>query len=145
MRTFSTIGKKRDLPEPHYVDMVDGSYLEIDIKDCNDLITPLSVMMAIGGGGIISGVSHASFKESDRIISTQLLLRSFGMNCEINNGAISIPGSQKPSIPNGIVESFGDHRIFMSAYILASKVGAKIRGEGLHMIADELFMDRLNL
>ena len=33
MRTFSSIGKQRDLPKPHYVDMVDGSSLEIDIKD----------------------------------------------------------------------------------------------------------------
>jgi 5-enolpyruvylshikimate-3-phosphate synthase len=66
------------------------------------------------------------------------------MNCEINGNGISIPGNQKPSKPTEIVESFGDHRIFMSAYILACKVGAKIRGFGLNMIADEFFTDRLS-
>ena len=117
--------------------------LDLDITDCNDLITPLSIMMAMGGGGVISGASHASFKESNRIRSTQLLLRSFGMDCIINDDGISIQGNQEPSIPDGIVDSFGDHRNFMSAYILASKVGANIRGKGLHMIGDELFIERL--
>lgn len=121
-----------------------GSSIEVDLTDCNDLITPLSVMMAIGGGGEILGASHSSFKESNRIRSTQLLLESFGMNCEINGNGISIPGNQKPSKPTEIVESFGDHRIFMSAYILACRVGAKIRGFGLNMIADEFFTDRLS-
>ena len=118
--------------------------IEVDITNCNDLITPLSVMMAIGGGGVITGASHASFKESNRIRSTQLLLQSFGMDCVINSDGITIQGNQKPSTPDAIIDSFGDHRIFMSAYILACKVGAKIRGRGLHLIADELFIDRLS-
>ena len=117
--------------------------IEINIIDCNDLITPLTVMMALGGGGEITGASHASFKESNRIRSTQLLLQSYGMYCTINADGISIKGNQKPSIPANIVDSFGDHRIFMSAYILGCKVGAKIKGKDLHMIADEFFIDRL--
>jgi len=119
-----------------------NSSIEIDITDCNDLITPLSIIMAIGGGGIITGALHASFKESNRILSTQSLLKSFGMNCQLTNDGITIPGGQKPTTPTEIVDCFGDHRIFMSAYILASKVGANIRGKGLHKVADELFIDR---
>ena len=116
--------------------------IEIDITNCNDLITPLSVIMAIGGGGVITGASHTSFKESNRINSTQYLLKSFGMNCQINNDGITIPGGQIPTVPEEIVDCFGDHRIFMSAYILASRVGAKLRGKGLHKVADELFIKR---
>ena len=118
------------------------SSIEVDITDSNDLITPLSVIMAIGGGGVIKGALHTSFKESNRILSTQSLLKSFGMNCQITNDGISIPGGQKPTAPNEIVDCFGDHRIFMSAYILASKVGANVRGKGLHKVADELFIER---
>ena len=119
-----------------------SSSIEIDITDSNDLITPLSVIMAIGGGGVITGALHTSFKESNRILSTQSLLKSFGMNCQVTNDGISIVGGQKPAAPTEIVDCFGDHRIFMSAYILASKVGANIRGKGLHKIADELFIQR---
>ena len=119
------------------------SSIEVDITNSNDLITPLSIMMAISGGGIISGASHTSFKESNRLISTQSLLHCFGMSCTITEDGLSIPGGQSPKSPKEIVDSYGDHRIFMSAFILASKVGAEIRGEGLHMIADELFIERL--
>ena len=119
-----------------------SSSIELDITDSNDLITPLSVIMAIGGGGVITGALHTSFKESNRILSTQSLLKSFGMNCQVTNDGISILGGQKPIAPTEIVDCFGDHRIFMSAYILASKVGADIRGKDLHKIADELFIQR---
>ena len=66
------------------------------------------------------------------------------MDCVINSDGITIQGNQEPSTPDVIIDSFGDHRIFMSAYILACKVGSKIRGRGLHLIADELFIDRLS-
>ena len=47
-------------------------------------------------------------------------------------------------IPDRLVETFGDHRIFMSAYILACSVGANIDGNGLQKIADEKFIERFS-
>jgi len=55
-----------------------------------------------------------------------------------------IPGNQVPLRPKNLVKTFGDHRVFMSAYILGCCVGAIIDGRGLHKIADERFIERIS-
>jgi 3-phosphoshikimate 1-carboxyvinyltransferase len=120
-----------------------GRSIEVDLTDCNDIITPLSIIMALGYGGNIIGASHSSFKESNRLLSTSKLLKSFGLISKINEDGLEIQGGQKLSTPDSVVETFGDHRVFMSAILLASKVGGEIDGFGLHNIADELFIERL--
>ena len=99
--------------------------------------------MALGHGGVIKGAKHSSFKESNRLESTLKLLQSFGMVGKINDDGLEISGGQSPSSTDSIIDTFGDHRVFMSAVLLGCKVGAKIDGYGLHKIADELFIDRL--
>ena len=120
-----------------------GRSIEVDLSDSNDLITPLSIIMALGHGGTILGAKHSSYKESNRLESTSRLLQSFGMISKINDDGLEIPGAQIPSTPNSVVDTFGDHRVFMSALLLACKVGANIEGFGLHNIADQLFIERL--
>ena len=128
----------------HLTKSHDSVSIEVDITNCNDIITPLSLMLGFASGGRITGALHTSFKESNRLKSTKRLFEFFGMKCELLDDCLFIPGNQEPMIPDRLVETFGDHRIFMSAYILACSVGANIDGNGLQKIADEKFIERFS-
>ena len=107
----------------------------INLRDANDLITPLAAAMAVGGGGEIVGASHAQFKESDRVTCTVEMLASFSIEVESTPEGLRITGGQSPIAPNRVVPTFGDHRMQMTAAILATKVGAEIEGEDLHEVS----------
>ncbi len=113
------------------------------LRDSNDLITPMAAWLALGKGGTISGAKHAAFKESNRITKTAELLSKFGIKSKINEDGIALPGGQQPIKPQGIVETYGDHRIQMTAIILASKCGATIEGANLHKVAWPTFLEQL--
>jgi 3-phosphoshikimate 1-carboxyvinyltransferase len=113
----------------------------VDLRDANDLITPLAAAMAIGGGGQIIGASHARHKESNRIENTASMLSEFSIDVECTDDGLKIPGGQHPNSPDGIVETMGDHRMQMAAVILATKVGAEIRGSRLHEVSFPEFLD----
>ncbi len=114
----------------------------IDIRDANDLITPLAALMAISGGGRILGAAHARWKESDRIHRTVQMLAGFGLHIEAQeDGLIIHPSDLKP--PSNLIDTYGDHRLQMTAVLLASKVGGDVIGAGLHEVADPSALERL--
>ena len=113
------------------------------LRDSNDLITPMTAWLALGEGGTISGAKHAAFKESNRITKTVELLSKFGITSTINEDGITVPGGQQPIRPKGIVETYGDHRIQMTAILLASKCGGMIEGANLHKVAWPSFLEQL--
>jgi|TARA_B100001758_G_scaffold158816_1_gene136862 3-phosphoshikimate 1-carboxyvinyltransferase len=113
------------------------------LRDSNDLITPMTAWLALGEGGTISGAKHAAFKESNRITKTAELLSKFGITSTINEDGITVPGGQQPIRPKGIVETYGDHRIQMTAILLASKCGGMIEGANLHKVAWPSFLEQL--
>jgi len=116
-------------------------YNTIDLRDANDLITPLAAAMAIGGGGQIIGTRHARHKETNRIEYTASMLSEFSIDVECTDDGLKIRGGQCPISPDGIVETNGDHRMQMAAVILATKVGAEIRGSRLHEVSFPEFLD----
>jgi len=113
----------------------------IDLRDANDLITPLAAAMAIGGGGDIVGSSHAQFKESNRIERTVEMLAAYSIEVESTADGLRISGGQNPATPLHIVPTFGDHRMQMTAVILATKVGAEIEGASLHEVSFPEFLN----
>jgi len=115
--------------------------LTIDLRDANDLITPLAAAMAIGGGGEIVGASHAQYKESNRIGRTVEMLSTFSIEVEGTSDGLRIPRGQHPTAPPHPVPTFGDHRMQMTAVILATKVGAEIEGERLHEVSFPEFLN----
>lgn len=123
----------------------DSEYAVYDLTDCNDLITPLSAMLAISGGGRIFGISHTIYKESNRIEKTVELLGLFGLTVTIDGDGLVIDGGQVPKSPHQAVNCHNDHRLFMTAALLMTKFGGELIGKGLHSIADEEFMRRLGL
>ena len=114
-----------------------------ELRDSNDLITPMAAWLALGEGGTITGAKHAAYKESNRINRTADLLSQFSINSTINSDGLSIPGGQQPKKPNGIVKTYDDHRIQMTAILLASVCGGFVEGTDLHKVAWPSYLDQL--
>lgn len=123
-----------------------GNYgaVEIDLIDANDLLPPLAAILALTGGGTISGATHAMYKESNRITKTAEMLQQFGIESQIKEDGIIIKGNQSLQKPTSFVQTHGDHRLQMTAILLATKVGATIEGPRLHKVADPFFLERFS-
>ena len=120
---------------------------EFDLIDANDLITPLSALLALSNGGRISSIQHAQHKESNRINSTIALLNQFGLRADVTeDGCLSIPGGQSLVTPTNLVRTYLDHRIQMTAMILALGCTGRVFVEGseLHKVADPEAINRFN-
>ncbi len=112
--------------------------LELDLRDGNDLITPLAAMMALGGGGTIDGVAHAAHKESNRLQGTVNLLEQFGLMATVKDAVVRVPGHQTITTPKAPVQTWGDHRMQMTALVLALACDDEVAvvGDRLHEVAD---------
>ena len=118
--------------------------VDIDLRDANDLLPPLAAILALSGGGRLRGAAHAKHKESDRILSTKTLLEAFGLTANVQDDGLSIEGGQAIAMPDSLVDTYGDHRIQMTAVLLATQTGATVEGPRLHRIADPEFLTRLS-
>ena len=103
----------------------------------------MAAWLALGEGGTITGAKHAVYKESDRITRTADLLSQFSIKSTINSDGLHIPGGQEPKKPDGIVETYGDHRIQMTAILLASICGGLVQGSDLHNVAWPSYLNQL--
>ncbi len=92
--------------------------VEIDAAPIPDLIPVLSVVAAEAEGETrILNASRLRLKESDRLSATAALLRTLGAEVAEYEDALVIHGGLK--LRGGTVDSFGDHRIAMSAAVAA--------------------------
>lgn len=90
-------------------------YCEIDISQTPDLFVILAVVLSQKcEKSVVKNAKRLRLKESDRIQSTYDMLKSFGVNCEIEGDNLVIYKSEmKPAVVN----SCDDHRIVMAAAI----------------------------
>ena len=90
-------------------------YFEIDISQTPDLFVILAVVLSQKcDKSMLKNAKRLRLKESDRIKSTYDMLKSFGVNCEIEGDNLVIYKSEmKPAVVN----SCDDHRIVMAAAI----------------------------
>ena len=94
--------------------------IDFDASQTPDLVPILAVMAALADGVThITGASRLQYKESDRLHSVHALIRSLGGECEEAAGGLTIVG--KSFLRGGNVNSFGDHRIAMSAAIASCR------------------------
>lgn len=91
---------------------------DFDLKDSPDLLPVVSILaLKAKGPVVINGISHARFKETDRVRNITTELRKLGAVVSETVNSISI---QAPStIKNASLESFDDHRLFMALTIAA--------------------------
>ena len=88
----------------------------VDVSDTPDLAPIIAVAGAAASGvTVIHGCARLREKESDRIESTITLINSLGGNARVEGDSIIIEGNG--TLRGGNVDSFGDHRIAMSAAI----------------------------
>lgn len=118
--------------------------IELDLRDANDLITPLAALMALGGGGTITGAAHAAHKETNRLSGTERFLAQFGLQSQATPEGLVLSGGQRLEAPKGMVETYGDHRMQLTALVLASSLPSTtlLTGPSLHGIADPGAVER---
>jgi 3-phosphoshikimate 1-carboxyvinyltransferase len=89
---------------------------EFNLKDSPDLLPVVSILaLKAKGPVVISGISHARFKETDRVKNITSELRKLGATVSETYDSISI---RRPAvIKNASLESFDDHRLFMALAI----------------------------
>ena len=87
--------------------------------------------------------AHTRGKESDRIASTINMLSSFGIEVEERVDGLSIPGGQHPIEPTEEIDCEHDHRLAMTAAVLATKVGARLSGHEICDVTHPGFLDMI--
>jgi len=83
----------------------------------------------LDGTSIFKGIGDLANKESNRIIEMQKILKQIGIKSKFINNDLKIFGKGMIDASNKkiIVPNLGDHRICMSAFILAILTGAKTK------------------
>ncbi|QKQ99464.1 3-phosphoshikimate 1-carboxyvinyltransferase [Metallosphaera tengchongensis] len=98
--------------------------LKVSVNDVPDLAPSLAVIMAISPNeSVIEDVQRLRTKESDRVETITLTLRSFGVTTQVQDGKIRIIGGR---LRRGEVDCPKDHRIAMMAGDLALNAGGKV-------------------
>lgn len=91
---------------------------ELDCTDTPDLLPILSVAAAVAQGTTeFTGVGRLRFKESDRLEAMRRTLALFGIASQVGEDTFTVFGGEP--VATGVVDSFGDHRIAMSAAIMS--------------------------
>lgn len=95
-----------------------------DGESCPDLV-PISAVLAAyaNGTSVIKNIKRLKIKESDRIDTTIKMLAAFNVMAKSDGVDLTIYGGVP--VKSGKVDSFNDHRIVMSAAILALKADGK--------------------
>ena len=92
---------------------------ELDCMDTPDLVPVLSVAAAVAQGATtFTNVGRLRFKESDRLAAMKGVLVSFGITSAIGEDTFTVYGGEPVAVAP--VDSFGDHRIAMSAAVMST-------------------------
>ena len=107
---------------------------ELDCADTPDLVPILSVAAAAAEGEtLFLNVGRLRYKESDRLAAMQAVLASFGIASVVGEDTFKVIGG-KP-VAQQVVDSFGDHRIAMSAAVLSTIAEGVTTIEGAECVA----------
>ena len=93
------------------------AHQEISGKDIPDLIPILAVVAAATNGATFTNISRLRTKESDRVAAIINMVCSLGGKAEATEDTLTIYAT---GLVGGTVDSYGDHRIAMSAAIAAT-------------------------
>ena len=91
--------------------------ITLSAADIPDLVPILSVVAAANRGATFTDIARLRLKESDRVAAIIAMLESLGGKAEATENTLTI---HPATLTGGVVHSFGDHRIAMSAAIAAT-------------------------
>ncbi len=110
------------------------SGIEIDAADIPDLVPVLAAVAACAKGTtIIKGAARLRIKESDRLTAVAQMLGGLGAEIAQTGDGLIITG--KPALAGGEAESFGDHRIAMSAAVAALRCTGPVTVKGAECVS----------
>lgn len=114
--------------------------LQVDVRDIPDLFPVLAAAAALRAGSEtrFTGTRRLRMKESDRIQSTLALLEALGGDAALAaEDTVLVRGRNAldPGVPLARCESFGDHRIAMTAAVAATRMTAPLLLEGAECVA----------
>ena len=112
--------------------------IALDPSAVSNLIDEIPALCAVAasarGTFSVRGASELRVKESDRVETTAALLRSFGVDVEEFADGLAVRGGGSIHAPKRVATG-GDHRIGMSAAVLAAAAGAPIQIDDAECIA----------
>ena len=95
--------------------------IKTDLSNCIDLLPTVAALAAAAQGeSVLSGISRARLKESDRVAAVKEGLKNMGIPVREDRDTLYITGA-KPA--GGVIDSRGDHRIAMAFSILGVLAG----------------------
>lgn len=97
--------------------LLENGRATISAAQIPDLIPILSVMAAANHGAEFTDIQRLRHKESDRVAAIVQMIRCLGGKAEATENTLTVLGT---GLRGGTVDSFGDHRIAMSAAIAAT-------------------------
>ena len=122
------------------------NYFNADCSDIPDLVPILAVLGCIGDNpSEIHNAERLRIKESDRLAAVSDMLNRLGGKVTVLDDGLRI---EPAKLHGGIVESFGDHRIVMSAAIAALKADGEVIIKGAEAVEKSypnFFEDYINL
>lgn len=119
-----------------------------EVPNCIDELPILSVAMAFAQGvSSFRGAEDLRHKESDRLAAVAALLRGAGVDFEEHHDGLTIQGNPGFVAAPATYESLHDHRIAMSAAILAGRSSGKsvIKDASCTAISYPRFWDDLSV
>lgn len=119
------LSEKTFQPDRVMAELIKNTPEEIDVSQCPDLVPILAVFCAlIPGKRRITNAARLRYKESDRLKSVSALINNLGGDIKELADGLEIQGVK--CLSGGRCDSFGDHRIAMSAAIAAVKAKEKV-------------------
>ena len=115
---------------------------DLDCADTPDLVPILSVAAATAQGETtFFNVGRLRYKESDRLAAMKSVLAAFGIASFVGEDTFKVVGGEPLALT--AVDSFGDHRIAMSAAVLSTVAGGVTTIDGAECVAKSypLFFD----
>ena len=107
--------------------------IKIDATNIPDLVPVLAVVASVANGEThIFGASRLRIKESDRLQTTYNMLQALGADIKLTNDGFIINGKEKLS--GGVVSSYNDHRIAMSAAVASALCQNSVTVEGAEAV-----------
>ena len=108
--------------------------IDIDATNVPDLVPVLAATAALAQGETrITGAGRLRIKESDRLAATTEVLRTLGADVTETEDGLIIVG--KPMLAGGCVQSFGDHRIAMTAAVASLGCQSPVTVDGAQAVA----------
>jgi len=93
--------------------------IEIDAKNIPDLVPILAAVASVAKGKtIIYNAERLRIKESDRLKTVTQMLSKLGADIKETKDGLIITGNA--TLTGGVVESYGDHRIAMTAAVISA-------------------------